>query len=56
MIWEDLNENLIVPDLEAENSEEVFLHYGYNAQWDNVSEVEMVKTELGFQAEMRSEF
>ena len=24
MIWEDLNENLIVPDLEAENSEEVF--------------------------------
>ena len=35
-----------------ENSEEVFLHYGYNAQWDNVSEVEMVKTELGFQAEI----
>lgn len=35
-----------------ENSEEVSLHYGYNAQWDNVSEVEMVKTELGFQAEI----
>lgn len=35
-----------------ENSEEVFLHYGYNTQWDNVSEVEMVKTELGFQAEI----
>ena len=35
-----------------ENSAEVFLHYGYNAQWDNVSEVEMVKTELGFQAEI----
>lgn len=35
-----------------ENSEEVFLHYGYNSQWDNVSEVEMVKTELGFQAEI----
>ncbi len=34
------------------NSEEVFLHYGYNSQWDNVSEIEMVKTELGFQAEI----
>lgn len=34
------------------NSEEVFLHYGYNFQWDNVSEIEMVKTELGFQAEI----
>ena len=28
MIWEDLNENLIVPDLEAENSEEVFEKLG----------------------------
>lgn len=35
-----------------DNSEEVFLHYGYNSQWDNVSEIEMVKTELGFQAEI----
>ena len=24
MIWEDLNENLIVPDLEAKSSDEVF--------------------------------
>lgn len=35
-----------------ENSEAVFLHYGYGINWDNVSEVEMVKTELGFQAEV----
>lgn len=35
-----------------ENAETVFLHYGYGLQWDNVSEVEMTKTELGFQAEI----
>lgn len=35
-----------------ENADSVFLHYGYGAQWDNVSEIEMVKTELGFQAEI----
>lgn len=35
-----------------ENAEAVFLHYGYGIQWDNVSEVEMTKTELGFQAEI----
>ena len=35
-----------------ENAEAVFLHYGYGLQWDNVSEVEMTKTELGFQAEI----
>ena len=28
VLWEDLNENLIVPDLEAENSEEVFEKLG----------------------------
>ena len=35
-----------------ENSSNVYLHYGYGLQWDNVSEVEMVKTELGYQAEI----
>ena len=35
-----------------ENSESVFLHYGYGAQWDNVNEVQMLKTDLGFQAEI----
>ena len=28
MIWEDLNENLIVPDLEAKSSDEVFEKLG----------------------------
>lgn len=35
-----------------DGSEEVFLHYGYGIQWDNVSEAQMTKTELGFQAEI----
>lgn len=34
------------------DNDTVYLHYGYGPQWDNVSEVEMVKTELGFQAEI----
>jgi len=33
-------------------SEEVFLHYGFGINWDNVSEVKMEKTELGFQCEI----
>ena len=35
-----------------ENSEEVFIHYGFGINWDGVSEVKMEKTELGFQAEI----
>lgn len=35
-----------------ENSEEVYLHYGFGINWDNLNEVKMVKTELGFQAEI----
>lgn len=35
-----------------ENSEKVFIHYGFGINWDNVSEIEMEKTELGFQAEI----
>lgn len=34
------------------NSEKVFLHYGYGKDWDNVNEVEMTKTDLGYQAEL----
>ena len=34
------------------NSEEVYLHYGFGLNWDNVTEVKMEKTELGFQAEV----
>ena len=29
-------------------SEEVFLHYGFGINWDNVSDIKMEKTELGF--------
>ena len=30
----------------------VFIHYGFGANWDNVTEVEMEKTDLGYQAEI----
>lgn len=33
-------------------SEEVFLHYGFGINWDNVSDIKMEKTELGFQCEI----
>ena len=33
-------------------SKEVYLHYGFGINWDNVSEVKMEKTELGFQCEI----
>lgn len=35
-----------------DNSEEVYIHYGFGAFWDNLSEIEMEKTELGFQSEI----
>ena len=35
-----------------DNSEKVFIHYGFGEKWDNVNEVEMNKTELGFQTEI----
>ena len=34
------------------NSEVVTIHYGFGPNWDNVSDVKMEKTELGFQAEI----
>lgn len=33
-------------------SEDVFIHYGFGLDWENVNEVKMEKTELGFQAEI----
>ena len=36
-----------------DNSEEVFIHYGFGPNWDNVSEIQMEKTELGFQTEIK---
>lgn len=41
-----------VGSLYQNGSEEVFLHYGFGMQWDNVSDVKMEKTELGFQCEI----
>lgn len=35
-----------------ENCEEVYIHYGFGPNWENVSEVKMEKTELGFQTEI----
>ena len=35
-----------------EQSEEVYIHYGFGLNWDNVSNVKMEKTDLGFQAEI----
>ena len=32
--------------------EEVFIHYGFGINWDNVNDIKMEKTELGFQAEI----
>ena len=34
------------------NSEVVFAHYGFGNNWENVTEIEMEKTELGFQTEI----
>jgi len=39
-------------ELFQNGSEEVFIHYGFGTNWDNVTEIEMQKTELGFQAEI----
>ncbi len=36
----------------SQNCESVFIHYGFGLNWDNVNEIEMEKTELGFQAEI----
>jgi len=35
-----------------EESEEVYIHYGFGLEWNGLSEVKMEKTELGFQAEI----
>ena len=33
-------------------SEEVYFHYGFGSNWDNVEDIQMSKTDLGFQAEV----
>ena len=34
------------------NNEKVYLHYGYGKDWNNLNEIEMKKTDLGYQAEL----
>jgi len=33
-------------------SDEVSIHYGFGINWDNVNDIKMEKTDLGFQAEI----
>ncbi len=35
-----------------EASEEVSIHYGFGINWNNINDIEMEKTDLGFQAEI----
>ncbi len=35
-----------------ESSEEVSIHYGFGLNWENVNDITMEKTDLGFQAEI----
>lgn len=35
-----------------DNSDEVFIHYGFGPNWDNINEIKMEKTDLGFQTEL----
>lgn len=35
-----------------DGSEDVYIHYGFGTYWDNLSEIKMEKTELGFQSEI----
>lgn len=32
--------------------EKVYIHYGFGASWDNINDIKMNKTDLGFQAEI----
>ena len=35
-----------------DGADEIFIHYGFGLSWDNLADVKMEKTELGFQAEI----
>lgn len=39
-------------NLFQEKAEEVSIHYGFGQNWDNLSDIKMEKTDLGFQAEI----
>ena len=36
-----------------DKSKDVSIHYGFGFNWDNVNDVKMAKTDLGFQAEIQ---
>ena len=38
--------------LYQEDSSEVSIHYGFGINWENVTDIKMEKTDLGFQAEI----
>ena len=35
-----------------DDSQDVFIHYGFGNNWDNLNDIKMEKTDLGFQAEI----
>ena len=35
-----------------DNSNEVYIHFGFGTFWDNLSEIKMERTEIGFQTEI----
>ena len=35
-----------------DDAEKIILHYGFGPDWNNVSEIEMERSEIGFQAEL----
>ena len=39
--------------LYQDGSDEVSIHYGFGSNWDNVNDIKMEKTDLGFQAEIQ---
>lgn len=39
-------------ELFQDGSDEVYIHYGFGINWDNVNELKMEKTELGYQCEV----
>ena len=39
-------------DFFQNSSDQVVIHYGFGSDWNNVNDIDMEKTELGFQAEI----
>lgn len=35
-----------------DSSEDVFIHYGFGMNWNNINDIKMEKTELGYQTEI----